>query len=253
MVSYFSLAAIFVTVFATSLISGVLGMAGGMILIAILVLLLPVPVAMILHGLIQAIANGSRFWLLRRHVVWHILPPYAVGVVATVALFTAFSFIAEPALVMIVVGSFPWIGLAIPKRVGLDITNRVTAAVCGVAVTASQLLAGSSGPLLDVFYQNTTLSRFQIVATKAFTQACSHVVKIVYFLSFVGLGTNQLSRLLPFWVIGIAIVLSIVATRLGTELLAKFDETRFRRVTNVVILMIGASIVGGGVTDILAQ
>ena len=38
------------TVFVTSLISGVIGMAGGMILMAVLVSLLSVPAAMVVHG-----------------------------------------------------------------------------------------------------------------------------------------------------------------------------------------------------------
>ena len=42
------------SVFATSLLSGILGMAGGMILMAVLVALLPVATAMVLHGDLDA-------------------------------------------------------------------------------------------------------------------------------------------------------------------------------------------------------
>ena len=60
----------------------VLGMAGGMILMAILVAVLPVATAMMLHGAVQSFSNGSRAWFLRRHVRWDILPWYAVGAAA---------------------------------------------------------------------------------------------------------------------------------------------------------------------------
>ena len=56
------------TVFVTSLISGVIGMAGGMILMAVLVSLLSVPAAMVVHGAVQATANGSRAYFLRQHI-----------------------------------------------------------------------------------------------------------------------------------------------------------------------------------------
>ena len=45
----------------------------------------------------------------------------------------------------------------------------------GVVVSATQLLAGASGPLLDVFYLNTPLNRYQVIASKAITQTLGHV------------------------------------------------------------------------------
>lgn len=60
---------------ATSLISGVLSMAGGMILMGVFSLLLSVPAAMVLHGIAQSFSNGSRVWLYRRHIKWRMLIP----------------------------------------------------------------------------------------------------------------------------------------------------------------------------------
>ena len=62
------------TVVLTSMLSGVLGMAGGIILMALLVALKPVAAAMIIHGVVQATSNGSRAFLLRRHIALRILP-----------------------------------------------------------------------------------------------------------------------------------------------------------------------------------
>ena len=52
------LAALAVAAVVTSFISGVFGMAGGMLLIGFLLVLVPVPVAMGFHGVIQIAANG---------------------------------------------------------------------------------------------------------------------------------------------------------------------------------------------------
>ena len=54
------LAALAVVAVVTSFISGIFGMAGGMLLIGFLLLFLPVPVAMVFHGVIQIAANGWR-------------------------------------------------------------------------------------------------------------------------------------------------------------------------------------------------
>ena len=47
---------------------------------------------------------------------------------------------------------------------------------------ATQLIAGASGPILDVFYNGSSLNRREIVATKAFTQAMGHLIKLAFYL-----------------------------------------------------------------------
>jgi hypothetical protein len=47
------------SVLATSFISGIFGMAGGMVLMGILLLLLSVEQAMVIHGVAQFASNGS--------------------------------------------------------------------------------------------------------------------------------------------------------------------------------------------------
>ena len=64
----------------TSFISGIFGMAGGMLLIGFLLVLLPVPVAMVFHGVIQIAANGWRAWLWRHHVKWSVVLQFGAGV-----------------------------------------------------------------------------------------------------------------------------------------------------------------------------
>ena len=54
----------------TAFLSGIFGMAGGMILIGILLALLPLPEAMALHAITQIASNGWRALLWRRFVHW---------------------------------------------------------------------------------------------------------------------------------------------------------------------------------------
>ena len=55
-----------VVVLITSFISGILGMAGGMILMGVLLALLPLPAAMVLHAVTQMASNA---WRDRKSVV----------------------------------------------------------------------------------------------------------------------------------------------------------------------------------------
>nr|MBP8248004.1 hypothetical protein [Phenylobacterium sp.] len=56
-------ALILAAVLATATLSGVFGMAGGLILMGVLTALLPVPAALAIHGLVQMASNASRIVL----------------------------------------------------------------------------------------------------------------------------------------------------------------------------------------------
>ena len=228
-------------------------MAGGLILIVVLVSLIPVPTAMILHGIVQGVANGSRFWFLRRHTAWRILPLYLLGVGFTATFFAVTAIVADAAVVLIVAGSLPWVSQLTPPRFRLNITRPLTAFVGGVVTTAAQLISGASGPILDAFYQRADLNRLEIVATKAITAAVGHVVKIFYFVLISATVTEDSHVLLSWWFILVAVALAIAGTRLGTRILEKTSEERFRLWTNRLILFFGTCVVIGGVFDLATR
>ncbi|MCH2458013.1 MAG: sulfite exporter TauE/SafE family protein, partial [Henriciella sp.] len=81
-----SAAIILIATLVTAFISGIFGMAGGLILMGVLTALLPVATAMIVHGAIQMVSNGWRAWLLRKQINWAIFARYATGSVGAVLL-----------------------------------------------------------------------------------------------------------------------------------------------------------------------
>ena len=241
-------AVILFTVFVTSVLSGILGMAGGMILMAVLVSTLSVATAMILHGAAQATANGSRAWFLRQHINWAILPPYSIGAGIALAGFTAMTIIPLPGVVLILVGLFPWAARANIRLRGLNVLKPMTTIVCGGVVTSAQLLAGASGPLLDVFYLNAPLNRLEIVANKALTQALGHILKIIYYALLAGVGiAGELS------VVFILLVMSVAVggTRAGTWVLERWDDEQFQKISQIIILTIATICVAQGICLLL--
>lgn len=240
-------AGITAAVFLTAILSGVLGMAGGMVLMAVLVLSMSVANAMILHGVVQATSNGSRAWFLRQHILWRILPTYLVGAGSAVGVFTALVLVPDPAVVLILVGLFPWAARLTKRLQGLDITQPFTTVVCGFLVTAAQLLAGASGPLLDTFYVRAPLTRQQIVASKAITQTIGHVLKIVYYGAIVTVTVD-----LPLWLFVVCVLAAIAGTRIGTWLLMRWNDTAFTRVSQTIILTIATVCVAQGVYQLLS-
>ena len=84
-------ALIIVAAALTALLSGIFGMAGGLLLMGALALLLPVSAAFVTHGILQLVSNGWRAIVHREHVVWRVLGAYALaaamagGLVASIA------------------------------------------------------------------------------------------------------------------------------------------------------------------------
>jgi len=234
-------ALIVLTVLATSVLSGILGMAGGMILMAVLVSTLSVANAMILHGAVQATANGARAFFLREHIRWRLLPTYLLGAVTAVALFTALTVVPDAGIVLILVGLFPWLARLNKRLHGLDVTRPLTTVACRFIVTCAQLLAGASGPLLDVFYVNTPLSREAIVANKALTQTLGHVLKIGYYGIIVAFFST-----LPLWLFTLAIATAVLGTRLGTQILKRWNDSAFRKYGQAIILSVAAVCIARG-------
>ena len=68
--SYVAAAFLIIAAFLTALLSGIFGMAGGLVLMGALALVLPVSVAFVTHGLLQLVANGWRAVLHRQHIAW---------------------------------------------------------------------------------------------------------------------------------------------------------------------------------------
>ncbi|MEM7079307.1 MAG: sulfite exporter TauE/SafE family protein [Pseudomonadota bacterium] len=229
------------SVFATAVVSGILGMAGGMILMAVLILSMSVANAMMLHGAVQATSNGSRAWFLRGHIRWHILPPYLLGAFAAVGLFMGLLLVPHPGVVLILVGGFAWLARLSKHLRGLDITRPITAVVCGAVVTSAQLLAGASGPTLDVFYLNSPLSRQEIVASKALTQAFGHVLKIGYYGWAVAVTVE-----LPLALFLGAMALAVAGARVGTWILERWNDQAFQRVSQYIILGIATYCIAQG-------
>ena len=225
---------IIITALATSILSGLVGMAGGVVLMAVLINLLPVSSAMVLHGITQFSANGARALILRKHLMWSLLPGYLGGAMLAVAAFSALLFVPDASVVLILIGLFPWLARLQPRFSVFNITRPASSVICGLSVTSAQLLAGAAGPLLDLFYLNSGLGRETIVANKALTQTIGHLLRIVYYGAIISVATP-----IPNWLFLVAAIAAVGGTRLGTWLLSRWNDQRFQEVSSQIILVTG--------------
>ena len=228
---------ILIVALVTSTVSGVFGMAGGLMLMGALAMVLPVSAALVTHGLIQLAANGWRAVLHRHHLQWRIVGLYALGSAAVAIVVAFISYVPSKPMLYLLLGLVP--GLTwLPRRIlALDAAKPAQALLCGVLVTGLNLLAGVAGPLLDIFFIRTELTRHRIVATKAATQVFSHLAKVlVYGAPLFRAGGTGMP---PAWVFVVAVPLAMLGTVLGGRLLDRMSDRHFLAWTRYIVTGIG--------------
>ncbi len=220
-------------VLITSMLSGVLGMGGGMLLMGVMVWLLPATAAMTLHGIVQLVANGSRTLLHIKHVEWRILPFYSAGACAAFLMFHLWRYYPKLWLLYLLMGCMPWLALHGKNLMVFDIEKPGHAIFCGFLVSMLQMACGVSGPALDIFYLHTRMSRHRIVASKALTQSIGHALKTFYYAPLMASSEFSQTQALSM------AALALTGTILGAHILDKANDESFQRWSRRIILGIG--------------
>ena len=233
----------------TSILSGLFGMAGGMLLLAVLLLRFDPLVAIPIHGVIQLASNASRAWFLRQHVsaravvrfILPLLPAGALGVVLLEWL--------PPAVGRILIGSFV---LFVTWRPTPHKTPARAAAhperflpLGGALVGFFSTLVGATGPLLGPFILALELSPQATVATMAACQVFQHASKIAVF----GVSGFGLSGQL-----GPAIGLSVCAalgSALGARWLERVPRDTFKRILRILLTLLSLQLLFSGTWQLL--
>lgn len=229
---------ILATTLITSFISGIFGMAGGIILMAVLVALVSVAMAMIIHGTIQMFANGYRAFLLRDAIDWRVFGLYCIGAVAGIAALFFVSWTPDKRALYLLLGLTPMLVWLPKDRLHLDIKRAPQAIFAGFIVQGLNTLAGVAGPLLDLFFVRAEMTRQQIVATKSVTQTLSHLIKIGFW-SVPVVSAAGWAALPPWWLFVAAIPLSMLGTTLGKKVLMRMNDDGFRKWMRWLVTAIG--------------
>lgn len=229
-------------VFLTSALSGVFGMAGGLVLLWFLLLVLPTTAAIVVHGAIQLCSNGSRAWFTRHYIDWRIVAIIASGGALAALGLALVGYTPNTAIVSLLIGLLPVL-VWLPKRwLRFDASRAGHAFACGLAAGGLTIAAGVSGPTIDLFFLRTHMDRRQIVATKAVVQVIAHAIKIVfYFGAALTLTGTQWGTVL------LAIPLAVLGTRSGNGILRRLTDANFRCWTRWVVTAIGGFYFAQGV------
>jgi uncharacterized protein len=217
------------TIVTSSFISGVFGMAGGMVLLGVLLVYFDVATGMILFSIIQLAANGWRALHWRQYVRWPIFWWYVVGGTAAFALMRWIAYVPDKAVVYILLGLMPFMVEVLPGRMQPSIEWKHIPLLTGFFTTIVQFMAGVGGLFFDLFFQKSSLDRKTTNATKAITQTYSHILRAGYFGSLAGFGDLHMQ----VW--GPAVLLALVGAIAAPFVLERMTDAGFRRWTKVIV------------------
>jgi len=223
-------AAVLSIMVATSFLSGIFGMAGGMVLIGLLLALLPVPEAMALHAVTQIASNGWRALLSVSHIRWRIVATYALGPLLALGVWSLILFVPPKPVALILLGVSPFLLKLLPRGIKADPEKPLHALVGGVASMSLMLLTGVAGPLLDAFFLSGKLDRRAVIATKAACQVLQHSLKLLYF----GVLVPAAGVLDPVMAVA-AVLASMVGTWAAKPVLETMSEATFRRWAGIIV------------------
>jgi uncharacterized membrane protein YfcA len=207
----------------TAFLSGIFGMAGGLILIGILLVLLPLPDAMALHAVTQMASNGWRGLLWWRHVRLRIVLVYLAGCALALIGWGLTQYVPSKPAALLMLGATPFVVRLLPKSLKPDPESVPQTVLYGVMCTTLMLLTGVSGPLFDSFFLGGTLDRREIVATKSVCQLFGHAMKLAYFTALIGQGA-AVDPILA----AIAIAASMLGTSLARPVLEMLTDKQYR-------------------------
>jgi uncharacterized membrane protein YfcA len=229
----FSLGVLGAAIFLSSFISGIFNMAGGMILLGVLLVFFDVSTSMILFSLLSTAGNFWRVATWWRHINWTIWFQYTLG--AFVALFALgfIAFLPSKAMVYLLLGLLPWLIELMPRHWHPNIQWRGVPVFTGVTTTAIQLMAGNGGMFMDIFFQKSGIGRHQTIATKSFCQTVGNLMRIFYFGTLAGIEDA-----VPLWFFIPAAALAIAGTMAAPLVVNRMTDHSFRQWTRKLIFFV---------------
>ncbi|MCP4403467.1 MAG: sulfite exporter TauE/SafE family protein [bacterium] len=217
----------------SSVISGMAGMGGGILLLASISPLFAPSVVIPLHGTIQLSSNISRVVLSNRNVHWKLTSLFVFGSAIG-------AFAGSQLLVRVPSGKLQCIlAIAILVMTWMPDLKNVPIlpgqfVIVGALASFLSLFVGAVGPLTAPFFLRANLTKESFVATKASCQIPVHLFKVLAYFAT--------GFVLTPWLKVLAVVIPFVflGTWLGKLLLGKVPEEHFTWLIKVgITLLVG--------------
>lgn len=227
--------------FAGSFVSTMMGIGGGVFLLAVFASVLP-PTALIpVHGVVQLGSNLSRTLVMRRSVFLPLLPAFIVGVSIGVALGGVVAVQLPPAFVLIGVGLFILWSLFAGPPAKIKQSGFIIGTLCGTLT----MFFGATGPFIAAWIKTFSWGRMTYVGTQAACGVVQHTIKTFMFI-LLGFSFQQ-------WWLPLLLMIGagFAGTMAGKVALSHLNDRIFGIALNIVLALLALRLVWQGVSLLL--
>ncbi len=222
--------------FFTSTIAGVVGLGGGMILIAVLPSFLPINALVPVHGLTQLSSNLSRAVFGYKDVKIEVIPKFLFGSLLGVSFFAAILSFISLEYVPLFIGAYILLSLW-SKKFNEKIKRFESYVVIGFFQSGFSIVVGATGPLATTLLVKDYDDKHTVVATAAALMSITHILKVFAFMIFGFIFFDYIS-VLTAMIIG-----AIVGSWAGTKLRDKIDGKKFMMALKVLLSIMAIKLI----------
>lgn len=231
--------------FFTSALTAAFGVGGGIAMLALMGLFVPVAALIPVHGAVQLGSNTGRTWHQRANVRLDVALPFIAGSFLG-ALAGAFFVVQLPdAALKIVLGVFI-IAITWAKIPGLAALGRAGMMVASAVLAVTTMFVGATGPLMSpILARILPDDRKALVATHGAAMTVQHGLKIVVF----ALAGFAFWQWLPL--IALMVASGFLGTVFGTSWLDRLPEATFRKWFRIAITVLALDLLRRGLMGYL--
>lgn len=214
--------------FCTSTIAGVVGMGGGLILIAILPMFLPASALIPIHAISQITSNLSRAFFGWDDIQFQVVGKFFLGSILGITLFGSLLYNISFTYIPIFIGVYILLSLWSPKFNKI-LKKYESYYILGFLQTGLSLFVGATGPLTMTLLFKDFQDRDKVVATGAILMSITHLFKIFTFIAL-GFAFGQYFYPLAFMIAG-----AISGSYFGTKIRHLINGQKFILILKVLI------------------
>ena len=227
-----------IVTFLTSTIAGVVGIGGGMMLIAILPSFLPLNALIPVHGLTQMTSNFSRAVFGYKDVQYEIIPKFLIGSLFGIGIFATIINLLSLEYVPLFIGAYILLSLWSVKF-NEKIKKFENYYVIGFFQTGLSIIVGATGPLTMTLLLKDYEDKDKVVATSAALMSITHILKVFVFIYF-GFVFFDYIQIIIAMIIG-----AILGSWAGTKLRNKIDGKKFTVILKILLSFLALKIIFG--------
>ena len=224
--------------FLTSTIAGVVGIGGGMMLIAILPSFLPLNALIPVHGLTQMSSNLSRAIFGYKDVQFEVIPKFLLGSAIGIGIFAGILNFISLEYVPLFIGAYILLSLW-SEKFNEKIKRYESYFLAGFFQTGLSMVVGATGPLTMTLLLKDYGDKDKVVVTGAALMSITHILKVFVFMYFGFVFFDYIGVIIAM------IIGAVAGSWAGTQLRDKIEGKKFIMILKVLLSALAIHVIIG--------